>query len=164
MGTTGRFHNGPRQKKFRELVVDRRFDLVARKPQHHAVVQRLAQAAGATCSGEAAVVAISDADGATRPAGDMIEEIYRAAVDIRLDLIYSTTIGGDLRKRWANRLGEIKLRARTAAAEIDRLRAELAVYERILDGAPAPDVQLISHRLWRLQQLCLRQADNAQSR
>ena len=50
------------------------------------------------------------------------DAMYGAASDIRLDLIYCFKLGGDFRKHWANRLGELDLRSASAAAEIADLR------------------------------------------
>jgi hypothetical protein len=91
-----------------------------------------------------------------RSVDEMVEDIYRTAADIRLDLIYSATIGGELRKRWANRMGEINLRAPTAPAEIKVLLAELALHQTNVNGALDFAVGQITHALKRLRGLCVR--------
>jgi hypothetical protein len=86
-----------------------------------------------------------------------IDAIYRTAGEARLNLIFCPTIRGDLRKRWANRLGDINLQSATAAAEIDNgLQEELAICKRGLDDELDLDVMQISDGLWRLRWLCLR--------
>jgi hypothetical protein len=85
-----------------------------------------------------------------------LEAIYEGAAAIRLDLIYSPSIGGNLRKRWANRLGDINLLTPTAAAEIQQLRNELALYESDWHDALHLEIAHVRHGLWRLRELCLR--------
>jgi hypothetical protein len=72
---------------------------------------------------------------------------------VRLELIGCRSIGGDVRSRWAHRLGELDLTAASAPAEIDRLRGALAIYET---GCDDLHVAQIRHWLWRLRELCLR--------
>src|SRR5262245_3180017 len=64
-------------------------------------------------------VANAEAEGviAELSAEQTVDEMYRTAVEVRLDLIYCPTLDGGLRKRWANRLGDINLSAPAAAAE-----------------------------------------------
>jgi hypothetical protein len=98
-----------------------------------------------------------DSDVAAKPhSGEqLIEDIYRTAVDIRLDLIYSATISGELRKRWANRMGEINLRSPQAAREIDALLADLAVHQTNPNGALDFAIGQVSQALKRLRTLCV---------
>jgi hypothetical protein len=86
-----------------------------------------------------------------------LDAMYECAVEIRLDLIYCPVLSGHLRKRWANRLGEINLQGETAAAEIHHLRDDLAAYEAACGDTIAVDVADIRRRLWQLRDLCLRQ-------
>ena len=81
-----------------------------------------------------------------------------------MDLIYCPTLSGDLRKRWANLLGDINLSSTTAAGEIGRLLADLSFYKEGLDGALDLDVLQICDRLWRLRALCERHQDFARTR
>jgi hypothetical protein len=92
-----------------------------------------------------------------------LDAIYAGAAAIRLDVIYSPSIGGDLRKRWANRLGDINLLTPTAAAEIQALRNELALYESDRHDALHLEIAHIRHGLWRLRELCLRHQQFATS-
>ena len=85
-----------------------------------------------------------------------LDAMYESAAGIRLELIYSPSIGGELRKRWANRLGDINLLAPTAAAEIQELRNELALYERDWHDSLHLEIAQIRHGLWRLRELCRR--------
>jgi hypothetical protein len=85
-----------------------------------------------------------------------LDAIYGGAAAIRLELIYSPSISGDLRKRWANRLGNINLLTPTAAAEIQQLRNELALYESDWHDALHLEIAHVRHGLWRLRELCLR--------
>src|SRR5262245_44690913 len=91
-----------------------------------------------------------------RSAEQIIEDIYRTAAGIRLDLIYSTAIGSDLRKRWANRLGEINLRAPAALADIDALCAEIVLHQTDVYGALDFAVGQMARDLRRLRDLCAR--------
>jgi hypothetical protein len=99
-----------------------------------------------------------------RSADEMIEDIYHTAADIRLDLIYSATIGGELRKRWSNRMGDINLRAPTAPAEIKALLTELALHQTNVNGALDFAVGQIAHALKRLRGLCVRYTAMGQAR
>jgi hypothetical protein len=85
-----------------------------------------------------------------------LDAIYEAAAAIRLELIYSPSIGGDLRKRWASRLGDINLLTPAAAAEIQELRNELALHESDWHDSLHLEIAQIRHGLWRLRELCLR--------
>ena len=98
-----------------------------------------------------------------RSADEMIEDIYRTGADIRLDLIYSATIGSDLRKRWANRMGEINLRAPTAPTEIKALLAELASHQTNVNGALDFAVGQVNQALRRLRGLCMRYTATTQA-
>jgi hypothetical protein len=100
---------------------------------------------------------------ALRSVDEMIEDIYRTAADIRLDLIYSATIGSDLRKRWSNRMGEINLRAPTAPAEIKALLAELALHQTNASGALDFAVGQVTQALRRLRGLCMRYTATTQA-
>ena len=120
-------------------------------------VQRLDQAV-------AEVRRCADVAPEPRSADEMIEDIYRTAADIRLDLIYSATIGSDLRKRWANRMGEINLRAPTAPAEIKALLAELALHQTNVNGALDFAVGQVTQALRRLRGLCMRYTAMTQAR
>ena len=81
----------------------------------------------------------------------MVEE----CTGIRLDLIYCRALPGELRKRWANRLGDLDLRASNTPAVIERLHEGLTVF-----GSDDPVAHLelveIRARLWRLRALCRR--------
>jgi len=83
------------------------------------------------------------------------EAMYGAVSDIRLDLIYCFKLGGDFRKHWANRLGDLNLRSASAAAEIASLRHELVIYVAGITGGIDRDVMQIDCKLARLRQLCL---------
>jgi hypothetical protein len=89
--------------------------------------------------------------------------IYECVAAIRLELIYCPSIGGDLRKRWANRLGDINLLKPAAAAEIQELRNELALYESDWHDALHLEIAHIRHGLWRLRELCVRHQQFAAS-
>jgi hypothetical protein len=92
-----------------------------------------------------------------------LDAIYECAAAIRLELIYSPSIGGELRKRWANRLGDINLLTPAAAAEIQELRNELARYESDWHDALHLEIAQIRHGLWRLRELCQRHQQLANS-
>jgi hypothetical protein len=92
-----------------------------------------------------------------------LDAMYEGAAGIRLELIYSPSIDGDLRKRWSNRLGDIKLQAPAAAAEIQQLRSELALYESDWHNSLHLEIAQIRHGLWRLRELCLRHQHFSQS-
>ena len=83
------------------------------------------------------------------------DAMYGAVSDIRLDLIYCFKLGGDFRKHWANRLGDLNLRSASAAAEIASLRHELVIYVAGITGGIDRDVMQIDCKLARLRQLCL---------
>jgi hypothetical protein len=92
-----------------------------------------------------------------------LDAIYEGAAAIRLELIYSASVAGDLRKRWANRLGDISLLTPTAAAEIQQLRNEVALYESDWHDALHLEIAHIRHGLWRLRELCVRHQQFATS-
>jgi len=81
--------------------------------------------------------------------------MYETAAAVRLEFVYCPTLIGDLRKRWANRLGHVALSSPTAVDEIADLRNELAPYEANWDDALHLDIAQIRHALWRLRELCL---------
>jgi len=80
--------------------------------------------------------------------------MYQGVVDIRLELIYSPTIAGDLRKRWASRLGDINLRAPAATTDIRQLHDEIALHATGWDQKLDGDLTQIRHQLWQLRELC----------
>jgi hypothetical protein len=84
------------------------------------------------------------------------DAIYATAAGIRLELIYSPVITGELRKRWANRLGGINFLSLGAAAEIQDLRNELALHEPDWHDSLHLEIARIRHGLWRLRELCRR--------
>ena len=92
------------------------------------------------------------------------DAMYGAVSDIRLDLIYCFKLGGDFRKHWANRLGELDLRSASAAAEIADLRHALVMYVAGITGGIDRDVMQIDCKLQRLRQLCLHHQRLAQAR
>ena len=92
------------------------------------------------------------------------DAMYGAVSDIRLDLIYCFKLGGDFRKHWASRLGELNLRSASAAAEIADLRHELVVYVAGITGGIDREVMQIDCKLQRLRQLCLHHQRLSQSR
>ena len=145
--------------------MDRRFDLIelAREGQLDQAVQRNARAAEEAWLRHPALSPVAEGNAApeitTLSAEQTIDEMYRAAVEARLDLIYCPTLSGDLRKRWANRLGDINLSAPAAAAEVGKLLAEISPYKDGLDGELDLDVLQICDRLWRLRALCERHQD-----
>ena len=100
-------------------------------------------------------------DGTPRAGERIIEDIYRTAAGIRLDLIYSTAIGGELRKRWANRMGEINLRAPAAVGDINALLAELAAHQTNINGALDFAIGQVARELRRLRALCARHAEQS---
>ena len=144
--------------------MDRRFDRIelAREAQRDETVRRNVRAAELTWLRHPSVspAAAEDAEAepviAERSAEQTIDEMYRTAVEARLDIIYCPTLDGDLRKPWANRLGDINLSAPAAATEIGKLLAELSVYKEGLDGEIDLDVLQICDRLCRLRALCER--------
>jgi hypothetical protein len=150
--------------------VDRRFDSIelSRERQRDEAVQRTARAAEDAWWRHPTISPI--ADGNAEPAvselsaEQTIDAMYRTAVEARMDLIYCPTLSGDLRKRWANLLGDINLSSTTAAGEIGRLLADLSFYKEGLDGALDLDVLQICDRLWRLRALCERHQDFARTR
>lgn len=149
--------------------MDRRFDSLelARERQRDVTVQRDARAAEEAWWHHPMLSPTQDGD-AEPPVSELsaeqtIDAMYRTAVETRLDLIYCPTLIGDLRKLWANRLGEINLRAATAAAEVCRLLCDLSVYKEGLDGELDLDVLQICDRLWRLRALCERHQEFARS-
>ena len=151
------------------IVVDRRFDSIelARENQRDEAVQRNVRTAEQAWWRHPAVSPVADGDAepaiAELSSEQTIDAMYRTAVEARLDLIYCPTFSGDLRKRWANRLGEINLSSRAAAAEVGRLLAELSVYKEGLDGELDLDVLQICDRLWRLRALCERHQEFVRS-
>jgi len=142
--------------------VDRRFDRIelARETQRDDIAQRNARAAKLGWWRHPSVSPVVDEDAepviAELSAEQTIDAMYRAAVEARLDLIYCPTLSGDLRKHWANRLGDINLNSAAAAAEVGQLVAEISPYKEGLDGALDLDVLQICDRLWRLRALCER--------
>ena len=92
-----------------------------------------------------------------------LDAMYQGAVDIRLELIYSPTIAGDLRKRWTNRLGDINLRAPTATTDIRQLHDEIALHETGWDQELDCDLSQIRQGLSRLRELCARKQVFAES-
>ena len=142
--------------------MDRRFDRIelAREMQRDETVQRDTRTAELAWLRHPSVSPVANAEAerviAELSAEQTVDEMYRTAVETRLDLIYCPTLDGDWRKRWANRLGDINLSAPAAAAEVGRLLAELSVYKEGLDGEIDLDVLQICDRLWRLRALCER--------
>jgi len=113
-------------------------------------------APGADGAGKRAVAELS--------ADETRDAMYGAVSDIRLDLIYCFKLGGDFRKHWANRLGELNLRSAAAAAEIADLRHELFVYVAGITGGIDREVMQIDCKLQRLRQFCLHHWRLTQSR
>jgi hypothetical protein len=85
-----------------------------------------------------------------------LDAIYESSAGIRLEMIYSPTIRGELRKRWAHRLGGINLLAPPAADEIQALREELALYAHASQDCHHLDIARIRRDLRRLRELCRR--------
>jgi hypothetical protein len=150
--------------------VDRRFDRIelARETQRDEAVQRNTRTAELAWLRHPNVSPVADAEAerviAELSAEQTIDEMYRTAVEARLDIIYCPTLEGDLRKCWANRLGDINLSTPAAAADVGKLLAELSVYKEGLDGERDSDVLHICDRLWRLRALCERHQDFARSK
>jgi hypothetical protein len=153
----------------KELVVDRRFDWIelARGRQREEAVQRIARAAEQAWYGHPIAPPTADPEPeraiSELSAEETLEAMYEGAAAIRLDLVYSPSISGHLRKGWANRLGDINLRAPTAAAEIQLLRNELALYETDWNDELHREIAQIRHGLWRLRELCLRHQQQSRS-
>jgi hypothetical protein len=82
--------------------------------------------------------------------------MYEECSGIRLDLIYCPALPGELRKRWANRLGSLDLIAAVTPAAIERLHDGLAVFGSNLGDEADRDLADIRERLWRLRALCVR--------
>jgi hypothetical protein len=149
--------------------VDRRFDPIelAAERQRDERVQRNARAAEDAWWRHPTISPIADGDAepavSELSAEQTIDAMYRTAAETRLDLIYSATLSGDLRKHWANRVGDINLRSATAAGEIGRLLADLSVYKEGLDGELDLDILQICDRMWRLRALCERHQDFARA-
>src|SRR5215216_7374580 len=139
--------------------MDRRFDVIelAREGQRDRAVQRIARSAEEASYRLPLVAPIADPEPELEIADlspeATLDAMYQTIGDVRLDLVYCPTISGNFRKRWANRLGEINLRSASAAAEIDRLRNELAIYERDFEDELDLEVAQIDHKLWRLREL-----------
>jgi hypothetical protein len=152
-----------------ELVMDHRFDPIelACERQRDEAVQRTARAAEEAWLRHPMITPLSDCepepDIAALSAEETLDAMYRGITDVRLDLVYCSTISGDFRKRWANRLGGLNVRSAAAAAEIARLRDELAIYQGIADDDIDLDVAQIDHKLWRLRELCSRYQQLARS-
>jgi hypothetical protein len=150
--------------------VDRRFDRIelARQTQRDEAVQRSTRTAELAWLRQQTVSPVANAEAerviAELSAEQTVDEMYRTAVEARLDLVYCPTLDGDLRKRWANRLGDINLSAPAAAAEVGKLLAELSVYKEGLDGELDLDLLHICDRLGRLSALCERHQDFARSK
>src|SRR5262245_54635549 len=95
------------------MRVDRSFDRIelARETQCDETVQRNARSAELAWLRHPRVSPVADGEPepaiAELSAEQMIDEMYRTAVEARLDLIYCPTLDGDARKRFANRLGDI---------------------------------------------------------
>lgn len=97
-----------------------------------------------------------------KPVAEMTAEeargaMYEECTGARLDLIYCRALPGELRKRWANRLGSLDLRAAATPAAIEKLHDGLAVFASNCDADADLDLADIRERLWRLRALCLRQ-------
>ena len=92
---------------------------------------------------------------AAMTADETRDAMYEECGGIRLDLIYCGALPGELRKRWANRLGELDLRAPGTPAVIERLHEGLSVFGS-LDASADLELAEIRERLWRLRALCLR--------
>jgi len=139
-------------------MVDTGFDVAG-----HAHEQRLDDAvkcirrlAETDCHDDVAAATLESSDSVAPAREQTVSAIYECAADIRLELIYCPTLSGHLRKRWSHRLGDINLRAASAAAEIHNLRDDLAAYEAACDTGLAADVAEIRGRLRQLRELCLR--------
>jgi hypothetical protein len=139
---------------------------LARATRGDETVRRIQRPAGTGSLHDPSIVPVSDPEPciAELSPGQTLDAIYEGAAAIRLELIYSPSIGGDLRKRWANRLGDISLLAPTAAAEIQGLRNELAQHESDWHDSLHLEIAQIRHGLWRLRQLCLRHQELSRQR
>ena len=130
---------------------------LARETDLYEAIRRMQRAAAAAWACNPIVPALSDSK--SKPLiselspEQTLDAMYEECIDVRLELLHCRSIGSDLRSCWANRLGDIDLRAASAPAEIERLRGALAVYET---GCDDLDVVQIRHWLWRLRELCLR--------
>ena len=93
---------------------------------------------------------------AAMTADETRDALYEECSGIRLDLIYCRALPGELRKRWANRLGGIDLRASDTPAVIERLHEGLGVFASDGDSHAELDLSEIRGRLYRLRTLCLR--------
>jgi hypothetical protein len=144
-------------KVMESAMMDAGFDLagVAHEKRLDEAVQRILRLAEPGGSDDTPA-----ADHASGSAGlsreQTLDAMYESAADIRLDLIYCPTLSGHLRKRWSNRLGEINLRAASAAAEIHHLRDDLRAYEAYCEESVAVDVAKFGVRLRQLRELCVR--------
>ena len=145
--------------------MDRRFDSIElfRERQRDEGVQRNSRSAQDGWLRHPTLAPVQDGDAepliSDLSAEQTIDAMYRTAAEARLDLIYCPTVSGDLRKLWANRLGEINLSATAAPAEIGRLLTEIWPYKGGVDGTLDLDVLKICNRLWRLRALCERHQD-----
>ena len=133
---------------------------LARAKRRDGTIQRMRQAAEAAWSRRPIRAGAADCDPhspiAMLSPEQILDAMYQGAVDIRLELIYSPTIAGDLRKRWAGRLGDINLRAPTATTDIRQLHDEIALHATGWDQKLDRDLSQIRHGLWRLRELCAR--------
>jgi hypothetical protein len=95
--------------------------------------------------------------GADKPIAEMtVEEtrdaMYEECAGIRLDLIFCGALPGELRKRWANRLGTLDLGVPATPQAIEKFCEGLTVF----GGDADLDLADIRARLWHLRALCLR--------
>ena len=141
---------------------------LARAKQRDGAIQRTRQAAEAAWSRCPIRAPAADCDPhsaiATLSPEQVLDAMYQGAVDIRLELIYSPTIAGDLRKRWASLLGDINLRAPTAATDIRQLHDEIALHATGRNQELGRDLMEICCRLQHLRELCARHQAFVESR
>jgi hypothetical protein len=116
------------------------------------------EAAGATEVSAPRFLMSPDADKpvAAMTADETRDAMYEECGGIRLDLIYCRALPGELRKRWANRLGDLDLRAATTPVAIERLHEGLGIFTSDGDSHAELDLSEIRTRLWRLRALCMR--------
>jgi hypothetical protein len=127
------------------MVRERRFDDAVRRIQHAAQF-------GWDHATDIAEFAVVDKPIAEMAAAETRDAMYEECAGIRLDLIYCDALPGGLRKRWANRLGELDLRAPGTPDAIERMHEGLALFGGEAHGRDLDDIRA---HLRRLRALCL---------
>jgi hypothetical protein len=140
--------------------MDHHFDAIGLAHEHRldeAVLSlRRAAECGAGRAPHASPHPEADKPVAAMTADETRDAMYEECSGIRLDLIYCRALPGELRKRWANRLGSLDLGAAATPEAVEKLSDGLAVFASSLDPQADRDLQDIRERLRRLRALCLR--------